>query len=191
MPASASPVITLVTTPFTLSSRLFGVTVRPAFFRIVAAPLPHGTVSAHSTTMFAGLARSASVAMPFGLPLPTMISKRLRATITGSPAFSFASVSFFMLLSSAEMNTSAGAPLVIWVTRSLEPAKLNVTFAFGFAAVNASPISLNASVSDDAANTTTAPLVLLDAVLDEPHAARRPMRARGTRVRGMRRIFAI
>ena len=110
MPASASPVVTLATTPLTLSSRLFGVTVTFEFFRIFAAPLPHGTVSAHSTTNSSGLARSATPAMPCGLPFSTMISKVFFAIATGSPATSPASVSFFIFESSAETNTSAGAP---------------------------------------------------------------------------------
>ena len=37
IPASASPAVTLVTTPFTFCSRLTGVIVTPAFFWIVAA----------------------------------------------------------------------------------------------------------------------------------------------------------
>ena len=36
-------------------------------------------------------------------------------------------MSFSMLASSADANTSAGAPCWIWATRSEEPAKLNST----------------------------------------------------------------
>src|SRR5215467_14357240 len=51
MPASASPSVTLVTTPPTLVSSLTGLTVTPALLKTSAAYTPHGTVDAHSTTL--------------------------------------------------------------------------------------------------------------------------------------------
>jgi len=62
-----------------------------------------------------------------------------------------------MLEVSAEAKTSAGAPWEICCTRADDASKLNVTFASGLAAVNAEPISLNASVSDAAAKTVMSP----------------------------------
>ena len=71
--------------------------------------------------------------MPFGLPLGTMIASWLVAKITGSVPFMPASVSFFMLTSSAEANTSAGAPCGDLFTSADEPSKLKVALASGFA----------------------------------------------------------
>ena len=48
IPASASPAVTFVTTPFTFCSWLTGVTVIFAASKICAAYLPHGTSGAHS-----------------------------------------------------------------------------------------------------------------------------------------------
>ena len=114
--------------------------------------------------------------MPFGLPGPTMISNVFRAATTGSVALPPASVSLAMFESSAEAYTSAGAPSLIWVTRSPDPAKLNVTFVPGLADSNAAPIAVNASVSDEAAKTTTEPATAEPEVLvcwasSPPHEA--------------------
>ena len=62
-----------------------------------------------------------------------------------------------MFLVSAEAKTSAGAPWVIWVTRSEEPAKLNVTVVPGFVASNCSASSVKVAFSDAAAKTVIAP----------------------------------
>src|SRR3954447_22636445 len=62
-----------------------------------------------------------------------------------------------MFAPSADAKTSASAPSLICPTRSDEDAKLNFTFAPGFDVLNASPISVNASVNDAAANTVTSP----------------------------------
>ena len=56
MPASASPSVTLVTTPPTLVSWLTGLTVTPAFLKMAVATAPHGTSGAQTTTLIAGLA---------------------------------------------------------------------------------------------------------------------------------------
>ena len=85
------------------------------------------------------------------------------------PALPPASVSLVMLLRSAEANTSAGAPSLIWATRSDEPAKLKRHLRRpGCSAMNASPISVNAAVSDAAANTATEPVSESDE--SDPHA---------------------
>ena len=61
---------------------------------------------------------------------------------------------------SAEANTSAGAPWVSWVTRSEEPAKLNVTFVPGLSFSIWAPSSVNVDFSDAAANTVMSPVML-------------------------------
>ena len=95
--------------------------------------------------------------IPNGLSGATMIVSRLVAKITGSLPLRPASVSLVMLAVSAEANTSAGAPSVICCTSAEEASKLNVAVASGLAAVNASPTSVNDSVSDAAANTVMSP----------------------------------
>jgi hypothetical protein len=62
-----------------------------------------------------------------------------------------------MFFADAEANTSAGAPLVIWVARVELAPKLKVTFTPGCAASNWLPIVVNASFSEDAANTVIDP----------------------------------
>ena len=62
-----------------------------------------------------------------------------------------ASVSFVMFFSSAEAKTSAGAPSVICVTRSDDPAKVSSTVVPGWAFSNSSASSVNVVVSEAAA----------------------------------------
>src|SRR3954468_17828829 len=62
------------------------------------------------------------------------------------------------LAGSADANTSAGAPCTICVASVPDEPKLNVTLAPGFARLKSSPILPNASVSDAAADTVTAPV---------------------------------
>ncbi len=62
-----------------------------------------------------------------------------------------------MLLVSADAKTSAGAPCEICCTSADDASKLNVTFASGFADVNAAPMSVKAAVSDAAAKTVMSP----------------------------------
>ena len=102
------------------------------FVSTVAAAAPHGTCGAQTTTFSPGFARSAKEAMPEGFPGGVTIVRILLAKFTGVPETRFADVALVMLLVSAEANTSAGAPAVSWVTRSEEPAKLNVTVDPGF-----------------------------------------------------------
>src|SRR6478672_8671095 len=104
-----------------------------------------------------GLARSAKEVMFLGLPGAVTIVRVLLAKLTGSPATNPASTAFVMLLVSAEANTSAGAPAVSWVTRSEEPAKLNVTVEPGFPFWKIVPISVKVAFSDAAANTVNVP----------------------------------
>src|SRR5215216_1408670 len=153
MPASASPSVTLLATARTFSSYDLGVTVTPALENTCSAYVPHGTSTAHVTTMSSGFARSARPVMPSGLPGAVMISSRFVANVTGSPAAPPPSVSLLMFASSADANTSAGAPSRSCLASSDDAAKLNVALAPGSASPNASPSSVNASVSDAAAKT--------------------------------------
>src|ERR1700746_1714179 len=68
-----------------------------------------------------------------------------------------------MFFGDADANTSAGAPLVIWVARVELAPKLKVTFTPGLAASNCLPIVVKASFSEDAANTVIDP----DSAADE------------------------
>src|SRR6185295_16431356 len=102
---------------------------------------------------------SASLLMPLGLFFWTMSASRLRTKILGSDALP-ASVTFFMFASSAEANTSAGAPLLAWVASVEEESKENFTWTPGLAASNDFPISVKASVSEAAASTVMSPLSL-------------------------------
>jgi hypothetical protein len=56
----------------------------------------------------------------------------------------------------ADANTSATPSLAIWAARSVDDPKLNVTaMPPSLPSSNAAPISVNASVSDDAAKTVS------------------------------------
>jgi hypothetical protein len=76
-----------------------------------------------------------------------------------------------MFLVEAEANTSAGAPLLIWVAKVELAPKLNFTVSPGWAASNCFPSSVKVSVNDAAANTVIAPVcaagLLLAAGADE------------------------
>ena len=60
-----------------------------------------------------------------------------------------------MFLVSAEAKTSAGAPWLIWVARSEDPAKLSVTVVPGCAASNSSASAVKGALRDAAAKTVT------------------------------------
>src|SRR5260370_4370708 len=62
-----------------------------------------------------------------------------------------------MFFGDADANTSAGAPLMIWVARAELAPKLNVTFTPGLAASNCLPMVVKASFSEAAANTVIDP----------------------------------
>src|SRR5438045_3282401 len=68
MPASASPRPTFVRTDFTSCSWLTGVTLTPALPKVVVEYVPQGTPGAQTSTLIAGLARSVTAVMCFGLP---------------------------------------------------------------------------------------------------------------------------
>jgi hypothetical protein len=63
-----------------------------------------------------------------------------------------------MFAGAAEANTSAGAPLVIWVARPELGPKLNFTVSPGCAASNCFPSWVKVSVSDAAAKTVIVPV---------------------------------
>jgi hypothetical protein len=62
-----------------------------------------------------------------------------------------------MFAGAAEANTSAGAPLVIWVAKVELAPKLNFTVSPGWAVSNCLPSSVKVPVSDDAAKTVIVP----------------------------------
>src|SRR6266508_2467264 len=107
--------------------------------------------------MRSGSSSESMPVMPFGLPGSTMMASEFVANVCGSSPLLPASVSLSMFFWSADANTSAGAPSLIWPTRSDDAAKLNVTSASGYSDSNASPIAVNESVSDAAANTVMSP----------------------------------
>src|SRR5688572_6483065 len=109
MPASASPLMTLVTTPLTLVSSDFGWALTPALDKASLPYLPHGTSGAQSTKL--SLVKSARLFTFLGFPLATMMASLLWAKTLGPVALP-ASVTFLMLAWSAEANTSAGAALL-------------------------------------------------------------------------------
>ena len=86
-----------------------------------------------------------------------------------------------MFLVSAEAKTSAGAPWVIGVTGSEDPAKLSVTLVPGFLASKSAASWVNVAFRDAAANTVSVPdrwevaaEVTLPAGAAEPQALRAP-----------------
>src|SRR6185295_10548631 len=192
MPASASPLVTLVTTPLTLVSSDLGLAVTLALDRASRPYFPHGTSGAQSTKLI--LAKSARLFTFLGFPLATMMASLLWVNTLGPVALPV-SVTFFMLAWSAEANTSAGAPLLAWVASADEASKLKVTLLPGCFASKAAPSSLNDSLSEAAARTVRFPaeaavvavaLVLVDADsfgLSSPQAAPRPRTSVSTSAR--------
>src|SRR5258705_1505891 len=157
MPASASPRVTLLSTARTSTSWLATLTLTPAFRSDSRAYLPAGTVGAARTTMSPGFARSARPVIPLGFPVATAICSRLLTKAAGAPSVSFASTTFCMLVSSADANTSAVAPLLICVSSGDDDPKLKTYWVPGFFSLSSSPAFLNASVSDEPANTVMLP----------------------------------
>src|SRR5215471_2966204 len=152
LPASTLPVSTWVSTDFTSGCSVTGLTVIPAFVNTSAATPPHGTCGWHSATLTDFFARSFTDATFAGLLGGVATSMTFLAKFCGldaSPALTTAS----MFLGDAEANTSAGAPLVIWVDRPELGPKLNFTVSPGWAVSNCFPSWLKVSVSDAAANT--------------------------------------
>jgi hypothetical protein len=78
-----------------------------------------------------------------------------------------------MFAGAAEANTSAGAPLVIWVDKPELGPKLNFTVSPGWAASNCFPSWVKVPISDAAAKTVIDPvgeaeLLALDDEFPEP-----------------------
>jgi len=103
-------------------------TVTPALAKAWPANFPHGTVGAHSTSCTPGFTVSASVLIFLGLPFATAISRRFRAKTMGGFSTSPAATSLSAVAVSAAAKTSTGAPCSIWVSRTFDAPKLNVTF---------------------------------------------------------------
>ena len=158
MPASSSPASTLVSSDRTSGSLVSTAGVTPALCSTSRPNRPHGTSSAHRPMSRSASAKSSRPSTSPGLPAGTAICRVLVTKISGSAVTSPESTTFCMLFSSAEAYTSAGAPSWIWVASAELAAKLNVIATSGFTSLKASPISVNASVSEAAANTCSEPL---------------------------------
>ena len=139
----------------TSASSLTGVSVTPVAFSIFSVAAPHGTWGAQTTTFRSGLARSAKVVMPLGLPGTVAICRTFVAKIWGASAARPASVTVFIVASLAAAKTSAGAPLTICWARSDDPAKFALTSTPGWSASNCCSRLVNVSVSEAAASTVS------------------------------------
>src|SRR6266705_1350509 len=184
MPASTLPVSIWASTDFTSGCSVTGVTLIPAFLNTSAATVPHGTCGWHNATFTDDLASLSTDVMCAGLDRGTATSMMFFAKFCGLDA-SPAETTCCMFAGAAEANTSAGAPLMIWVARPELGPKLNVTLSPGWAASNCFPSSVNAPVSDAAANTVidaVAELALLVGVVEPPELLllEHPARARAT-----------
>src|SRR6478752_1399651 len=149
--------MTLPRTSVTDDSSLTGARVVPVAFSTVSAAAPQGTCGAQTTTFTPGLARSAKELIDAGLDGGTAISRTFVAKLAGAPSISSASVSLVMFLVSAEAKTSAGAPWVICVARSEDPAKFSVILVPGFLASKSLAILVKVAFSEAAAKTVAAP----------------------------------
>src|SRR5215470_564556 len=179
IPASTLPVSTWVSTDFTSGCRVTGLTVIPAFLNTSAATTPHGTCGWHSATLTDFFARSLTDDTFAGLFGGTATSMVFLAKFCGLDA-SPAETTSCMFAGDAEANTSAGAPLVIWVDSPELGPKLNFTVSPLWAASNCFPSWVKAPVSDDAANTVIVPVAgaelpaldgELELLLEQPAAA--------------------
>src|SRR4051794_36653520 len=112
MPASASPAVTLPSTSVTDDSSLTGVSVTPDDFSTLVVAAPHGTCGAQTTVRTDRDARSANPFTCAGLPGGTAIARTLVAKSTGEPWIAPPDSALARLASSADANTSAGAPAV-------------------------------------------------------------------------------
>src|ERR1700734_440650 len=156
MPASTLPSSTWVSTDFTSAWRVTGLTLIPAFLNTSAATTPHGTCGWHSATLADFFARSCTeVTFPgfFGGVATSMVFLAKVCGLDASPALTTES----MFAGAAEANTSAGAPLVIWVARPELGPKLNFTVSPGWAASNCFPSWVKVPISEAAAKTVIVP----------------------------------
>src|SRR5215472_15671167 len=166
MPASTLPVSTCVSTDFTSGCRVTGLTVIPTLLNTSAATTPHGTWGWHSATLTDFFARSLTDVTFAGLFGGVATSMMFLAKSCGLDAFP-AETTVPMVPGDAEANTSAGAPLVIWVARPELGPKLNLTVSPGWAAWNCFPSWVKVSVSDAAANTVIVPVAGLALLVPE------------------------
>src|SRR5690348_4938269 len=157
MPASTLPVSTWVSTDFTSGCSVTGLTVIPTFLNTSAATSPHGTCGWHSATLTDFFARSFTDFTFAGLFGGTATSAVFLAKFSGLP-ISPAETTPCMVPGDAEANTSAGAPLVIWVARPELGPKLNFTVSPLCVASNCLPSWVKAPVSDAAAKTVIVPV---------------------------------
>ena len=133
-----------------------GLTVIPAFLNTSAATTPHGTCGWHSATLTDDFARSftdVTFAGLFGGTATSMVFLAKFFGLDASPALTTVS----MFAGAAEANTSAGAPLVIWVARPELGPKLNFTVSPWWAASNCLPSWVKVPISDAAAKTVIVP----------------------------------
>jgi hypothetical protein len=72
-----------------------------------------------------------------------------------------------MVVGEAEANTSAGAPLVIWVASPSLGPKLNLTVSPGWADSNCFPSWVKVPVNDAAASTVIVPVAGLELLVPE------------------------
>src|SRR5215467_263089 len=127
-------------------------TLVPAAFTSVTYTMPASTLPVStwvSTDFFARSFTDATFAGLLGGVATSMTFLAKSCGLDASPALTTAS----MFLGDAEANTSAGAPLVIWVDRPELGPKLNFTVSPGWAVSNCFPSWVKVSVSDAAANT--------------------------------------
>src|SRR5215470_11882202 len=160
-PASTLPVSTWVSTDFTSGWSVTGLTLIPAFLNTCAATTPQGTCGWHSATLTDDFARSLTDVTFPGLFGGTATSILFFAKFCGWEAFP-ALTTCCMFAGAAEANTSAGAPLLIWVARPELGPKLNFTVSPWWAASNCLPSWVKVPVSEAAAKTVIEP------VEDEP-----------------------
>ena len=138
-------------------SSLTGARVVPVSRSMALVAAPQGTWPAQATTLTPDRARSLKPVMRAGFPGGTTMVRVLVAKFLASPSTRSSPLSLSMFRVSAEAKTSAGAPCVICVTRSAEPAKLRVTSDPGLAASNFPAMSVKAVLRDAAAKTVTLP----------------------------------
>ena len=124
--------------------------------------------------MSLGSEMSESDAIFDGLPFRTITSSEFVAKRVGASLSNFASEIFVMFASSAEANTSMGAPSMICCARVDDAPKLTVTFTPRFAFSNAVFMSVKAPCSEEAAETVSDPVTEAsdagDDVVEKPHA---------------------
>src|SRR5215212_2751443 len=178
MVASASPTATRLAAAFTsasldatldstLSEKSLPYTAL-AFVRLSLTYCATGTSSWASTRVMPALARSRYLAMPARLPAGTITVRRFLAKVWGASARpSLTAASFFA--SSAEANTSAGAPCSSCVRRVELPAKFSFTSVPGCSSSKLAFSSPKASVSEEAAKTVKADSSPSSELPDPPH----------------------